>query len=155
MVTIFFYTNKDNHPVICYDIHGNLKWEFNDAQNLRYPQGISVDSNGNVYVVSKDTNSVVIITPNGKHCRTILSFCDGLSNPCALHFEPTSNKLLVANKTEGISVDSNGNVYVASMDTSSGVIITLMESVAGQYCPLVMAFEVHVYCISNQPVTSY
>ncbi|CAG2237992.1 unnamed protein product [Mytilus edulis] len=57
-----YYTNKDNHSVTCYDIHGNLKWEFKDTQNLQYPQGISVDNNGNVYVVSRDTHSVVIIS---------------------------------------------------------------------------------------------
>ncbi|XP_071141807.1 E3 ubiquitin-protein ligase TRIM71-like [Mytilus edulis] len=95
-----YYTNKDNHSVTCYDIHGNLKWEFKDAQNLIYPQGIAVDSNGNVYVASMDTNSVVIITPDGKRCRTILSSRDGLSSPHALHFETTSNKLLVANENK-------------------------------------------------------
>ncbi|XP_071141804.1 uncharacterized protein [Mytilus edulis] len=95
-----YYTNRDNHSVTCYDIHGNLKWEFKDTQNLRYPQGISVDSNGNVYVVSTDTHSVVIISPDGKRCRTILSSRDGLNIPRAMHFEPTSNKLLVANQTK-------------------------------------------------------
>ncbi|CAG2191500.1 TRIM2_3 [Mytilus edulis] len=82
-----YYTNKDNNSVTCYDIHGNLKWEFKDTQNLQYPQGISVDSNGNVYVVSRDTHSVVIISPDGKRCRTILSSRDGL--------KPTSSKFKV------------------------------------------------------------
>ncbi|CAG2201285.1 unnamed protein product [Mytilus edulis] len=95
-----YYTNKDNNSVTCYDIPRNLKWEFKDTQNLQYPQGISVDSNGNVYVASMDTNSVVIITPDGKRCRTILSSRDGLSKPRAMHFEPTSNTLLVANQTK-------------------------------------------------------
>ncbi|XP_071141793.1 uncharacterized protein [Mytilus edulis] len=95
-----YYTNKDNHSVTCYDIHGNLKWTFKNRQNLQYPQGISVDNNENVYVASMATNSVVIITPDGKRCRTILSSCDGLRSPCVLHFEPTSNKLLVANESK-------------------------------------------------------
>ncbi|CAG2217288.1 unnamed protein product [Mytilus edulis] len=95
-----YYTNKDNHSVTCYDIHGNLKWEFKNTQNLRYPQGIAVDNNGNVYVASMDTNSVVIITLDGKRCKTILSSRDGLSKPRAMHFEPTSNTLLVANQTK-------------------------------------------------------
>ncbi|XP_063405907.1 E3 ubiquitin-protein ligase TRIM45-like [Mytilus trossulus] len=100
-----YYINKDNHSVTCYNIHGNPKWEFRDAQNLRYPQGISIDSDGNVYVASMDTSSLVIITPDGKRCRTILSSRDGLSRPHALHFEPTSNKLLVANeKQDRISI---------------------------------------------------
>ncbi|XP_071141806.1 uncharacterized protein [Mytilus edulis] len=95
-----YYTNKENHSVSCFDIHRNLKWEFKDTHNLQYPQGISVDNNGNVYVASRDTHSVVIISPDGKCCRTILSSRDGLRIPRALHFEPTSNKLLVANETK-------------------------------------------------------
>ncbi|XP_063407132.1 uncharacterized protein LOC134690901 [Mytilus trossulus] len=93
-----YHTNTDTCSVTCYDILGNLKWEFKDTQILQSPQGISVDNNGNVYVASMHNNSVVIISPDGKCCRTILSSRDGLSNPCALHFEPTSNKLLVANE---------------------------------------------------------
>ncbi|XP_071141801.1 tripartite motif-containing protein 2-like [Mytilus edulis] len=95
-----YNTNRDKHSVTCYDIHRNLKWEFKDTQNLQHPQGISVDNNGNVYVVSMDTNSVVIITPDGKRCRAILSSRDGLYIPRGLHFKPTSNKLLVANKNK-------------------------------------------------------
>ncbi|XP_071141673.1 tripartite motif-containing protein 2-like [Mytilus edulis] len=95
-----YYTNKDNHSVTCYDILGNLKWTFKNTKNLRYPQGIAVDNNGNVYVASMDTNSVVIITLDGKRCKTILSSRDGLSKPRAMHFEPTSNKFLVANETK-------------------------------------------------------
>lgn len=93
-----YYTNKDNNSVTCYDIHGNLKWTFKDSTNLQYPQGISVDGNGNVYVAGTNTNTVVVISPDGKRCRTILSSHDGLSIPRALHFKPTSNKLLVANE---------------------------------------------------------
>ncbi|XP_063405654.1 uncharacterized protein LOC134689613 [Mytilus trossulus] len=95
-----YYTNRDINTVSCYEILGNLKWTFKDEKRLQYPQGISVDSNGNVYVVSRHTHSVVIITPDGKRCRTILSSSDGLHIPRALHFEPTSNKLLVANETK-------------------------------------------------------
>ncbi|XP_071141799.1 uncharacterized protein [Mytilus edulis] len=95
-----YYTNINNHSVTCYNINGNLKWEFKDTQNLQCPQGISVDSNGHVYVVSNYTSSMVIISPDGKRCRTILSFRDGLKSPRGLHFEPTSNKLLVANENK-------------------------------------------------------
>ncbi|VDI47694.1 Hypothetical predicted protein [Mytilus galloprovincialis] len=95
-----FYTNENSNSVTCFDILGNLKWKFKDTQILKNPQGISVDNNGNVYVVSRDINSVVIITPDGKRCKTILSSRDSLKSPRAMHFEPTSNKLLVANENK-------------------------------------------------------
>ncbi|CAC5374904.1 unnamed protein product [Mytilus coruscus] len=93
-----YYTNRNDHTVACYDIHGNLKWEFKDIKNIKYPQGISVDGNGNLYVAVKDYNCVVVMSPDGKQCRKILSASDGLKNPRALHFERTTNKLLVANE---------------------------------------------------------
>lgn len=93
-----YYTNRNDHTVACYDIHGNLKWEFKDIKNIKYPQGISVDGNGNLYVAVRDSNCVVVMSPDGKQCRKILSASDGLKNPRALHFERTTNKLLVANE---------------------------------------------------------
>lgn len=93
-----YYTNRDNDSVTCYDIQGNLNWIFKDIPNMKYPQGISVDSNGNLYVAFCSSHSVVVITPDGKHCRQILSANDGLIFPRALHFERKTNKLLVANQ---------------------------------------------------------
>lgn len=93
-----YYTNKEKHSVECHDIHGNLEWQFKDKQKLLYPQGVSVDSNGKLYVAGTKSHNVVVISPDGKHCRTILSERDGLRNPRALHFEQKTNKLLVVNE---------------------------------------------------------
>lgn len=95
-----YYINTNKNSVLCFNIHKSLKWEFQDTQKLQYPQCISVDNNGNVYVVSVDINSVVVISSDGKHCRQILSASDGLNCPRALHFERKNNKSLVANETK-------------------------------------------------------
>jgi hypothetical protein len=40
--------------------------------------GIALDKNRNVYVAGKGTNNVVVLSPDGKNCRQILTQSDGL-----------------------------------------------------------------------------
>ncbi|XP_063404309.1 uncharacterized protein LOC134687783 [Mytilus trossulus] len=92
-----FYTNYDHDSEICCDYHGKILWTFHDTTFLLSPLGISVDNDGFVYVVGGDTHNVVVISPDGKHCRKILSSDDGLNLPHVLHYDQSTNKLLVAN----------------------------------------------------------
>ena len=71
--------------------------EFNDERVLRAPRGISVDNDGNVYVVGYKSNNVVVISPDGQSHRQLLSSKDGLVNPCVLDFDKSTNRLLVVN----------------------------------------------------------
>ncbi|XP_052089888.1 uncharacterized protein LOC127726539 [Mytilus californianus] len=90
-----FYTN--NKSVNCCDYHGNILWTFCHRSCLKYPLGISVDNGGNVFVVGYLTNNVVVISPDGQNHRQLLSCEDGLDNPTVLHYDQSTNKLLVAN----------------------------------------------------------
>ncbi|CAC5357685.1 unnamed protein product [Mytilus coruscus] len=62
-----FYTNDVKHRVTCRVYHGNILWTFSDTSVLREPCGISVDSNGNVFVVGYRSGNVVVISPDGQH----------------------------------------------------------------------------------------
>jgi DNA-binding beta-propeller fold protein YncE len=73
-----YYTDYNTHTVTCCDLHGTTQWEFNDYRVLQYPFGISVDNDGNVYVVSYSTNNVVVMSPDGQRHRQLLSSKDGL-----------------------------------------------------------------------------
>ncbi|CAG2207518.1 unnamed protein product [Mytilus edulis] len=94
------YTNPDNNTVICIDFHGTTQWEFKEENVLKCPQGISVDKYGNVYVVGAKSNTVVVISHDGKRHRQILSSNEGLSFPYALHYDQSTKSLLVANKQD-------------------------------------------------------
>jgi sugar lactone lactonase YvrE len=95
-----YYTNSNTHGVTSCDLHGTTQWKFNDERVLRCPLGISVDNDGNVYVVGLYSKDVVVISPDGQRHRQLLSDKDGLVNPCVLDYDKSTNRLLVVNVNE-------------------------------------------------------
>lgn len=59
---------------------------------------MSVDKEGNVFVVGYTSHNVVVIPPDGQRHRELLSGMDGLQYPQVVHYDRSSNKLLVANQ---------------------------------------------------------
>jgi gas vesicle protein len=92
-----YYANCNSHTVTCCDLHGATQWEFKDECVLNNPRGISVDNNGNVYVVGCSSNNVVVISPDGQRNRQVLSSEEGLVSPFVLDYDKSTNRLLVVN----------------------------------------------------------
>jgi hypothetical protein len=95
-----YYTGYYTHAVTCCDLHGTTQWEFKDERVLRGPRGISVDNDGNVYVVGHSSNNVVVISPDGQCHRQLLSSKDGLSLAYVLDYDKSTNRLLVVNESK-------------------------------------------------------
>ena len=93
-----YYTNYEKHTVTCCDLHGTTQWEFNSERVLQVPRGISVDNDGNVYVVGYESNNVVVISSDGQRHIQLSSSKDGLVNPCVLEYDKSTNRLLVVNE---------------------------------------------------------
>ena len=93
-----YYTNLNKQTVTCCDLQGTTQWEFKDERVLRYPLGITVDNDGNVYVASGNSINVVVISPDGQRHKQLLSSKDGLVEPYVLDYERSTNMLLVVNK---------------------------------------------------------
>ena len=91
------YTNTNAHTVTCCDLHGTTQREFKDERVLQGPLGISVNNDGNVYVVGYSTNNVMAISPDGQRHRQQLSRKAGLSCPIVLDYDKSTNRLLVVN----------------------------------------------------------
>ncbi|CAC5395474.1 unnamed protein product [Mytilus coruscus] len=71
-----------------------------EVSALKYPRGITVDNDGNVYVASSGTNKVIVISSDGKRFMEMLSVKDGLYNPSVLDYDKSTNQLLVANESK-------------------------------------------------------
>jgi len=94
-----YYTNYVIHTMTCCDLHGTTQWEFKDKSVLQGPLCISVDSDENVYVVGCLSSNVVVISPDGKRHRQLLSSKDGLIIPRVLDYDRSTNRLLVVNNS--------------------------------------------------------
>ena len=92
-----YYTNSKTDTVTCCDLHGTTQWEFKDERVLRGPHGISVDNDGNIYVVAYVSNNVVVISPDEQRHRQLLSDKDGLLKPTILDYDRSTNRLIVLN----------------------------------------------------------
>lgn len=103
-----YYTNFFTHTVICCDLLGKAQWEFKNQNVLNCPLGISVDNDGNVYVVGYMSDNVVVISSDGQQHRELLSNKDCLYRPSVLHYDRSTNKLLVANQS--------GNAFLFKME---------------------------------------
>ena len=92
-----YHTNPTTNRVSCHKINGDRLWEYQDVAIIREPYGVAVDRDLNVYVASRGNNSVVVISPDGKRCRTVLGESDGIYQPLAIYFDKVKNNLVVGN----------------------------------------------------------
>jgi hypothetical protein len=92
-----YYTDSERSEVVCCDINGTIFWTFGDKSVLKAPSSITIDDFGHVYVVGANPVNVIIISPDGKEHRQLLSKADRLDNPRALHYDRQTRQLLVAN----------------------------------------------------------
>ena len=95
-----YYTSCNSDTVTCCDLHDTTQWEFKDKRILEDPRGISVDNNGNVYVVGCISDNVVVFSPDGQRHRQMLSSENGLVSPRVLDYDKSTNMLLVVNQSE-------------------------------------------------------
>ncbi|XP_052083318.1 uncharacterized protein LOC127720645 isoform X2 [Mytilus californianus] len=82
--------------VYCCDLYGSVRWKFtNDKMHM--PTGVTKDGNGNVYVVCNESNNVVVVSPDGKHHKELLTKKDGLQKPTGIYYDKSNDCLLVCN----------------------------------------------------------
>ena len=101
-------TDWSTNTIYCYTLTGQQIWTFKDQNVLREPRGIGLDKNRNVYVAGKGTNNVVVLSPDGKYCKQILTKSDGLDEPYSLRINIDHSELLVCNY--------RGPAFVSSLD---------------------------------------
>ena len=91
-------TDWKTNTIYCYTLTGQPTWAFKDENVFREPMGIALDKQRNVYVAGKGTNNVVVLSPDGKNCKQILTKSDGLNKPISLRINIDRKELLVCNE---------------------------------------------------------
>jgi ElaB/YqjD/DUF883 family membrane-anchored ribosome-binding protein len=97
------YTNQRKKTITCCLFNGTPVWQFKKEDILGNPHGITVDENGNLYVVGERTSNTVVISADGQCHKIILTSDDGLRKPSAVCFDEPKKQLLVANVEDGMA----------------------------------------------------
>lgn len=92
-----YYTHFKKDIVKCCTLTGDEIWSFHD-DSVNLALGIAVDSNGNVFVLGKDSNNLTVISHDGKTSKTLLTVSDGLAIPRAICYSEVQKLLLVCNE---------------------------------------------------------
>ncbi|XP_071161566.1 E3 ubiquitin-protein ligase TRIM71-like [Mytilus edulis] len=104
--TIFMENN-----VCCYKSTGEPLWTF-QHHDIDGPEGIALDKHGFVYIASWGNNSIVVVSPDGKTCKTILSEADGINYPVHIDINRETGIMIVSSKEEKTSAEKDrGNHY--------------------------------------------
>lgn len=79
-------------------LDGYLIWKF---KNEKYTslRRVTTDDEGKVYVTDAITNTVVVVevSEHGKHYKEVLTYSDGINDPCGIYFDKKDKTLLVCN----------------------------------------------------------
>ncbi|CAC5403666.1 TRIM2_3 [Mytilus coruscus] len=97
-----YATEFSNDAVSCYTFEGRKLWQFQNKFVLKGPTGIAIDNNCNIYVAAY--KCVLCLSSGGKKFKKFEASKDGFSDPTALYFDCTKNKLIVANKGQPVFV---------------------------------------------------
>ena len=72
-------------------------WKYKDVSVLKYPSGVTVENKSNIYVTSFTSNTVVVVEPDGRQGRQLISSDDGLNEPTGIYVDKSRNNLMVTN----------------------------------------------------------
>ena len=94
-----FVSGKDDETatITCMTADGNLVYQYKDKE-LRNPKGMYVDAEDNILVCVWQSNTVQLITADGKKDETVLSSSDGIDQPFSIAYQETDDTLLVGGK---------------------------------------------------------
>ena len=88
-----YISDFSNHILYCLSTHGEELWKFS-SEKMKGPRGICTDTSGNVYVAACDSNTLMMISPDGTICKELLSLKDGISEPKSVYFDDLKRTLI-------------------------------------------------------------
>ncbi|XP_063426137.1 uncharacterized protein LOC134709943 [Mytilus trossulus] len=101
-----YATVFSDNKVCCYKETGEPLWTFHH-HDIESPEEIAVDKHGFVYTISRGNNNFLVISPDGKTCKTILSEVDGINFPVAIDIHREKGKMIVSSKLKEIGGEND------------------------------------------------
>ncbi|XP_076108481.1 uncharacterized protein LOC143076539 [Mytilus galloprovincialis] len=101
------YSDYHGKAVYCVDQLGKQIWQY--TQDLSGPNGLCIDTYGNIIVADKNSDRIIVISKDGKESKVLLS--DGLKNPMCI--------CLNQNESSGFIYDFEGK-NLTKFNLSSG-----------------------------------
>ncbi|CAG2254039.1 unnamed protein product [Mytilus edulis] len=104
-------TNNKESKVCCYKITGEPLWTY-QHQDIATPGGLTLDKNGFVYIASRGNNSIVVVSPDGKTSKTILSQADGIKNPWSIDINRETGMMIVSSEISDDTISGSESAFV-------------------------------------------
>ncbi|XP_071161564.1 uncharacterized protein [Mytilus edulis] len=98
------------NKVCCYKSTGEPLWTF-QHHDIDVPVGIALDKNGFVYIASRKNNRIVVVSSDGKTCRTILSEADGINYPVYIDINRETGMMIVTSKVKKTSAKKKSGAH--------------------------------------------
>ncbi|VDI48096.1 Hypothetical predicted protein [Mytilus galloprovincialis] len=100
----------DESSLSCYKNNGEHIWTFTHRK-IDEAWGLPLDKNGCIYIAFSNNNSIVVVSPDGKRCSSILSEHDGIHSPWSIDINTESGLMMVP-------YDSSGEWDTESFDSA-------------------------------------
>ncbi|XP_071151453.1 uncharacterized protein [Mytilus edulis] len=105
------YSDWDGEAVYCVDESSKQIWRY--TQDLSRPQGLCIDTYGNIIVVDNYSERIIVISKDGQDSKVLISEEDELEDPMCICFKH--------NESSGFICDEDVNgTYLAKFNLSSG-----------------------------------
>ncbi|XP_052106751.1 uncharacterized protein LOC127739181 [Mytilus californianus] len=95
-----------DNKVCCYKETGEPLWTF-QHHDIDSPEGIALDKYGFVYITSRGNNNFVVVSPDGKTCKKILSEADGINYPVNIDIHRETGMMIVSSKIRETSDETD------------------------------------------------
>ncbi|CAC5374056.1 unnamed protein product [Mytilus coruscus] len=96
---------KEN-KVFCYKITGEPLW-ICQHHDIFKPGGLILDNNGLVYIASYGNNRIMVVSPDGKSCKTLLSEADGIQCPYGIDINRETGLMMVSCEISDDSINES------------------------------------------------
>ncbi|CAC5392633.1 unnamed protein product [Mytilus coruscus] len=89
-----YYTDWKRNEVVSCEMDGKICWRF-EQQDLKCPNGLTVDNDGSVFVVGTSSGNILKISSDGSSAKEILRTEDFFQSPTGIYLQKEKRLLLI------------------------------------------------------------